>query len=58
MHDAACESPLHCSLELAYVVAIELRSFVVEGVLGVWLVEQVDEPVDDRVDIQHLHSDG
>ena len=56
LHHAACENPLDCSLKLADIFAIELRSLVVEGVFGVWFVEQVDKPVDDRIDIQHLHQ--
>lgn len=54
LHDCSSKRPLDCSLKLAYVFAVELCGLVVEGVLGVWLVEQVDKAVDDRVDIQHL----
>lgn len=56
LHHAARERPLDCSLKLADVFAVELCSLVVEGVFGVWFVEQVDKPVDDRIDIQHLHQ--
>ena len=56
MQHATRERPLDCSLELADVFAVKLCSLVVEGVFGVWFVEQVDKPVDDRIDIQHLYQ--
>lgn len=54
LHDAASERPLHCSLKLTDVLAVELCGLVIEGILGIWFVEQIDKPVDDRIDIQHL----
>lgn len=56
LHNAASQRPLDCSLKLTDVVAVELGGLVVEGILGVWFVEQVDKPIDDRVDIQNLCS--
>mmetsp|Transcript_26611 Transcript_26611/g.86135 ORF Transcript_26611/g.86135 Transcript_26611/m.86135 type:complete len:231 (-) Transcript_26611:166-858(-) len=48
--------PGECSEDLSFehfdVVAIELRGFLVEGVVGVGFVEEVDEAVDDGVDVE------
>ena len=56
LHDAAGERPFDCSLKLTYILAVELCSLVVQGVLRVWLVEEINQSVDDSVDIQHLNS--
>jgi hypothetical protein len=43
---------LHEPLELVDVPPEQLGRFVVEGIVGVWLVEEVDEAVDYSVDVE------
>jgi hypothetical protein len=50
---AAYEGPGNMAFECLDVVTVELRGVLVEWVVWVRLVEEVDETVDDRVDVQY-----
>ena len=52
IQNTTAEGSLHKSLELVDVPPEELRGLVVEGIVGVGLVEEVDEAVDDGVDVE------
>ena len=52
IQNATTESPLDKSLELVDVPPEQLGGFVVERVVGVGLVEEVDEAVDDGIDVE------
>lgn len=54
LHNATRERSFYCSLKLTDVFTVKLCRLVVERILGIWFVEQVDQPINDRIDIQNL----
>lgn len=52
IQNATAEGSLHKPLELVDVPPEQLGGLVVEGIVGVGLVEEVDEAVDDGIDVE------